>query len=111
MTTRTIRIPPFFYPGTDQIAPTTITFELVNASGQSIVGLTELFGIAGKKTVQATNVEQSIELEVNDDILPFSQWQVTILSGLVRQQVSVTVEAWEGSSEEEPMTLSELMYG
>lgn len=111
MTTRTIRIPPFFVPGTDQIAPTTLTFELVNASGQSIVGLTELFGISGKKTVAATNADQLIELEVNDDILPFSQWQVTITSGLVRQQVTVTVEAWEGSSEEVPLTLSSLLYG
>lgn len=111
MATRTIRIPPFFTPGTDQIAPTTLSFELVNADGRAIVGLTDMYGIAGKKTITATNAEQLIELDVNDDILPFSQWQVTILSGLVRQQVNVTVEAWTGSSEEEPLLLSDLMYG
>ena len=71
--TRDIAIPPYFVPGTAQIAPTTITFELVNALGQPITGLTSAYGIAGVKKVVATDAEQIIALEVNADIVPFSQ--------------------------------------
>lgn len=108
--TRVIAIPPFFIPGTTQIAPTTVAFELVNALGQSIAGLAPLHGIAGRKLITATDAEQLIELEVNADIVPFSQWQVTVTSGLVQQRVVVTLEDWEGSSEEPPLSLADLLY-
>ena len=75
--TRDIAIPPYFVPGTTQIAPTTVTFELVNALGQPITGLTSAYGIAGVKKVVATDTEQIIALDINDDIAPFSQWLTT----------------------------------
>jgi hypothetical protein len=108
--TRTLLIPPFFIPGTAQIAPTQITFELVNAAGQSIAGLTALHGIVGRKTLTATDEEQELELEVNDDIVPFSMWQVTITSGNVQQVARATLQAWDSSSEEEPLALADFLY-
>lgn len=105
--TRDIAIPPYFVPGTAQIAPTTITFELVNALGQAITGLTTDHGIAGTKKVAATDVEQTVALDINDDIVPFSQWRVTVTSGLVQQVVLATLE---DSSDDTPLPLADLLY-
>ena len=108
--TREIAIPPFFIPGTTQIAPTTITFELVNALGQSIAGLTGLHGIAGCKKLVTTDADQILELEVNADIVPFSQWRVTITSGLVQQVVAVTLEDDPAPSLGLALPLADLLY-
>lgn len=108
--TRDIVIPPYFFPGTTQIAPTTITFELVNALGQAITGLTAAHGIAGAKKVVATDAEQVISLDINDDIEPFSQWRITIASGLVQQVTTVTLEADPAPSLGLTLSLSELLY-
>ena len=105
--TRAIAIPPYFVPGTSQIAPTTVTFELVNSLGQAITGLTSVHGIAGVKKVVATDAEQVIALDINDDIQPFSQWRVTVTSGLVQQVVLATLE---DSSDDTPLPLADLLY-
>ncbi len=109
--TRVIAIPPFFIPGTTQISPTSVAFELVNALGQSISGMALDHGIAGRKQITATDAEQLLELEVNADIVPFSQWRVTLTSGLVQQTVMVTLSAWEGApSDEVPLPLADMLY-
>ena len=108
--TRDIAIPPYFVPGTAQIAPTTITFELVNALGQPITGLTSVSGIAGTKKVVATDAEQIIALEVNADIVPFSQWLITVTSGLIKQVVTVTLDADPAPSLGLSLPLAYLLY-
>ena len=109
--TRVIAIPPFFLPGTAQIAPTRVAFELVNATGQPIAGLSLTHGIVGRKEVVATDVEQLIELEINADISPFTLWRVTLTSGLTQQTVTVPLEAWPGApSDEVPLPLADLLY-
>ena len=108
---RLIAIPPFFLPGTTQIAPTKVTFELVNAAGQPIAGLALTHGIVGRKEVVATDVEQLIELEVNANIAPFTLWRVTLTSGLTQQTVVVPLEAWPGApSDEMPLPLADMLY-
>lgn len=108
--TRDIAIPPYFVPGTAQIAPTTITFELVNALGQSITGLTSAYGIAGAKKVVATDAVQIIALDINDDIAPFSQWLITVTSGLIKQVVTVTLDADPAPSLGLALPLADLLY-
>ena len=108
--TRNIAIPPYYIPGTSQIAPTTITFELVNALGQAITGLTSTYGIAGIKKVVATDAEQIVALDINDDIEPFSQWMVTVTSGLIKQVVTVTLEADPAPSLGLSLPLADLLY-
>ena len=108
--TRNIAIPPYYIPGTSQIAPTTITFELVNALGQPITGLTSAYGIAGIKKVVATDAEQIVALDVNADIEPFSQWLITITSGLIKQVVTVTLLADPAPSLGLSLPLADLLY-
>lgn len=108
--TRNIAIPPYYIPGTSQIAPTTITFELVNALGQAITGLTSTYGIAGIKKVVATDAEQIVALDINDDIEPFSQWMVTVTSGLIKQVVTTTLVADPAPSLGLSLPLADLLY-
>ena len=108
--TRDIAIPPYYIPGTSQIAPTTITFELVNALGQPITGLTSAYGIAGIKKVVATDAEQIVALDVNADIEPFSQWLITVTSGLIKQVVTTTLVAGPAPSLGLSLPLGDLLY-
>ena len=98
MATRTITIPPFFYPGTAQIAPTTITVELVDASGRAIAGFSPTSGILRPRVLHSTDAEQLLTLDVNADLVPFSQWQFTLASGQVSEKHQVTLEAGEPDS-------------
>lgn len=98
MATRTITIPPFFYPGTAQIAPTSITVELVNTDGQAIAGFSATNGVIRPRVLHTTDAEQLLTLDVNADLVPFSQWQFTLASGQVSEKHQVTLEAGEPDS-------------
>lgn len=108
MATRTITIPPFFYPGTAQIAPTTITVELVNTDGQAIAGFSATNGIIRPRVLHTTDDDQFLVLDVNEDLVPFSQWKFTLASGQVSESHLVTLEAGEPDSNDE---IPELLLG
>lgn len=105
MTTRTILIPVFYYPGGTTPAQARVHIELVDADGAAMIGFAPDYGIARRLVINTDETGQEIDLEVNADVYPDSQWKFTIVVGNVQTSELVTLEAGD------PIDLRDLLYG